>query len=259
LSVTVRAASSRATDRARLLEADPELGEGIAAEELEYATRLLVVDVMRLEPGPWQPHTHRADGTDGFALLVLRGAITREVHLADRRSAELVGPGDVLRPSSTGDSLLPHEVTLTVTEPAIVAILDERFRQVARRWPTLAAALDERLLAQAERLIVRVAIAQLGRVDQRLLALFWHLADRWGRVTPHGITVPLKLTHEALGRLVGAQRPTVSLALADLAAAGYVTHTAGVGWLLDDASRAGLEPPIAVAPPQPLAPAALAG
>ena len=27
-----------------------------------------------------------------------------------------------------------------------------------------------------------------------LLFLFWHLADRWGRVTKEGIVIPLKLT-----------------------------------------------------------------
>lgn len=54
--------------------------------------------------------------------------------------------------------------------------------------------------------------------------MLWHLADRWGRVTPDGVIVPLKLTHEALGRLVGAQRPTVTLALGELVASGRVTR-----------------------------------
>jgi CRP-like cAMP-binding protein len=228
---------------AHLLTADPDLGERIPAEERELARRLLVAEARHLEPGPWVPDLRRSDGADGFAILLLRGAVTREVHLAGRRSAELVGPGDVVRPSDADQSLVPHEVTWTVTEPTVIAILDDRFRQAACRWPSLSQAIDDRLLTQADRVAVHVAIAQLGRVDLRLLALFWHLADRWGRVTSHGVSLPLKLTHDALGRLVGAQRPTVSLALADLSRDRVLTRVATGGWLLDPDSRELLRSP----------------
>ncbi len=231
------------TEYAHLLTADPDLAEGIPSDELDHARRVLIADAVRLDAGPWDPQTRPADGSGGFALLVLRGALTREVHLAGRRSAEIVGPGDVVRAGQPDESLLPHDVTWTVTQPSIVAILDERFRQAARRWPSLAAALDERLLAQAERLAVHVAIAQLSRVELRILALFWHLADRWGRVNGQGIVLPLKLTHDAIGRLVGARRPTVTLALADLGRDGSVTRSTTGGWLLHHDSRALLEWP----------------
>jgi CRP-like cAMP-binding protein len=239
--------------QAHLLAADPDLAEGIPAADRELARRVLVAPAHDLEPGPWHPDLRCPDGSEGFALLVLRGALTREVHLAGRRSAELLGPGDVVRPARAEDSLLPHEVTWSATEPTIVAVLDQRFREAARRWPSLSVALDDRLLAQADRVAVHVAIAQLGRVDMRLLALFWHLADRWGRVTPHGVVVPLRLTHDALGRLVGAQRPTVTLALADLGRYGSVTRSASGGWLLAHASRDLLAPPdrLATRAPQP--------
>jgi CRP/FNR family cyclic AMP-dependent transcriptional regulator len=57
----------------------------------------------------------------------------------------------------------------------------------------------------------------------RLALLLWHLAARWGRVEPGGIRLPLPLTHQLLGRLVGAERPSVSHALARLSRAGLVT------------------------------------
>jgi CRP-like cAMP-binding protein len=57
----------------------------------------------------------------------------------------------------------------------------------------------------------------------RLTLLLWHLAGRFGRVEPGGIRVPLPLTHRLLGRLVGAERPSVSHALARLHTAGLVT------------------------------------
>jgi hypothetical protein len=69
-------------------------------------------------------------------------------------------------------------------------------------------------------------------VDRRLTALFWHLADRWGRVSINGVIVPLALTHRMLGQLVGARRPTVSTALSKLADRGELVRQPDASWLL---------------------------
>jgi hypothetical protein len=74
-------------------------------------------------------------------------------------------------------------------------------------------------------------ICQLPRVDERLLALMWLLAESWGQVTPAGTLLPIALTHAALGGLIGARRPTVTLALGNLTAAGVIRRQPR-GWLL---------------------------
>ena len=86
-----------------------------------------------------------------------------------------------------------------------------------------------------QRLTDQLVICQLPRVDQRVLAVMWLLAESWGQVTPGGIRLPLTLTHETLGALVGARRPTVTLALRKLSDEGSIVHQDS-GWLL-------LEPP----------------
>ena len=75
------------------------------------------------------------------------------------------------------------------------------------RYPEITAALFDRLTERSLRLATTQAISQLTRVDRRLKALFWHLAERWGRVSGDGVIVPLALTHRILGQLVGARRP----------------------------------------------------
>jgi Mn-dependent DtxR family transcriptional regulator len=60
------------------------------------------------------------------------------------------------------------------------------------------------------------------------------------------VTVPLRLTHEALGHLVGAQRPTVTLALKDLRDRRLVTRLGRDGWLLAERGRTLLESEIDV-------------
>ena len=76
------------------------------------------------------------------------------------------------------------------------------------------------------------AIAHLKRIDDRLLALLWCLAERWGRVSPDGVVVALRLPHRTLGSLVGARRPSVPTALGQLMARGEVERRPDGGWLL---------------------------
>ena len=90
----------------------------------------------------------------------------------------------------------------------------------AAQWPEIFAALVERAARRAERLVVMQAIAHLTRVDDRLLALLWCLAERWGRVVPGGVLVILRLPHRTLAGMVGARRPSVTTALGQLIARG---------------------------------------
>jgi CRP-like cAMP-binding protein len=73
-------------------------------------------------------------------------------------------------------------------------------------------------------------------VELRVHALLWHLADRFGRVTPDGVHLPVPLTHRTIGSLVGARRPTVTLAVGELERAGTVHRDGLGGWLLRPAT-----------------------
>ena len=76
-----------------------------------------------------------------------------------------------------------------------------------------------------------MAIAHHARVELRLHMLFWHLADRWGRVRADGVSVPLRLTHSILADLVSARRPSVSTVPLRAGTPGVVER-AGREWLL---------------------------
>jgi CRP-like cAMP-binding protein len=224
----------------QLLQADEELADGIPAHELPLARRLLVSERLDLDLGPWFPADLVRPGRETFAFLILAGAVARELHLLDRGTLQLLGPGDLLRPGQ-GPRGLPATMSWTALRPSSLAVLDRRFALAARRWPSLAARIQGRLLDQMDRLSLDAAVAHLPKTEQRVLAVLWHLADRWGRVTPRGVLVPLPLTHDVLGRLAAAQRPTVTLALAQLALDGMLSRVPREGWLLSPASRDVLE------------------
>jgi CRP/FNR family transcriptional regulator, cyclic AMP receptor protein len=223
------------TDVVSLLDADPELVSGIPDQDLLLARRLLMRPRYVIPAGRWAPELLQGHENGAFGVLVMQGVIIRQIDVADRHCTQLLGSGDVLQPGQAG-SLLDFPVSWTALEPSAVVMLDERFAQAAQRWPSIALNLYRRLLEQHDRAAMLGAITRLPRVDSRIVAVFWHLAERWGRVTPTGIQVPLDLTHEALGRLVGAQRPTVSLALRELADAGALTRDDRGRWVLQPGS-----------------------
>jgi CRP-like cAMP-binding protein len=80
---------------------------------------------------------------------------------------------------------------------------------------------------------VLLATTQARRADVRLRTLFWHLADRWGRMTPDGVRLELPVTHAVIARLTGLRRPTVSLNLAKLEAAGEIVRVGKSQWVLN--------------------------
>jgi CRP/FNR family transcriptional regulator, cyclic AMP receptor protein len=216
----------------RLLDVDPELGDLLRAERRELAAEELVVEVRRARVGAW-PEPLIGDRPDEPGLLILGGVLSLEVGLEERASLELLGPGDLVRPPAQLEhALLPVATAALVRSPLTFAVLDGKFAVKASRYPEIVAALVARLAERSERLATTQAVAQITGVDRRLKALFWHLAERWGRMTPHGIVVYLALSHSLLAQIVGARRPTVTTALAVLAERGELHRRPDGSWLL---------------------------
>lgn len=127
--------------------------------------------------------------------------------------------------------------------PTRLAILDGPAVARITSYPELVGAICGRAMQRSRSLAVQMAIVQHPRVEVRLSMLLWHLAERWGRVSAHGVVLPLRLTHAVLGSLVAARRPTVTIALADLARRNVVVSNQE-GWLLiGTPSRARFEAP----------------
>src|SRR3954469_5973676 len=217
-----------------LLELDPDLGRLLTPERLAEAHAELGVRQSHLARGPWHAEKLASAHPEHVGLLLLEGVLAREVLIADTVSTELLGAGDVVRPWRHDEDvqLLTVEVRWTVLSNAQLAVLDRRFAGRLVRFPEVNAMLLERLTDRAQRMAVSQAISQLNGVDRRLLALFWQLAERWGRMTTRGVAVPMALSHRVLAQLVGARRPTVSTALGELAERDELIRRDDGTWLL---------------------------
>jgi CRP-like cAMP-binding protein len=218
-----------------LLRADPDLARGLDPHRARDATQRLVARTLDIPRGTWAVERLLRDGPPAIALLVLDGLLVLEATVGEHPSTELLGPGDVLEASEQQDDagvLLPRRIEWTALEDAQVAVIDHALAVRAAQWPEVFACFLERATRRAERLVIAQAIGHLTRVDDRLLAMLWALAERWGRVVPGGVAVNVQLPHRTLAGMVGARRPSVTTALGQLTARGDLERRPGGGWLL---------------------------
>jgi CRP-like cAMP-binding protein len=229
-----------------LLDADPDLAAGIEGQELELARRRAVAAVLELEAPNWDPSELRRRGKPGWlGLFVLEGLLIRRVTVGKRTACELFGPGDVFRPWDADGEYepLPISVDWLVLEPVRMAVLDGAFIQRTAQWPSITGRVVARVAHRARYLALTQAVTHLPRAYARLLILFWLLAERWGKVGPDGVHITLPLTHEVLAMLVGAHRPTVTIAVQRLARAGLLHRKRRDRWLLTNDAIDALEHP----------------
>lgn len=220
-------------DSVSVLEADAALAEVIPPEQRAQARQATGAATLSYPAGTWQQPLLMDRLRGGYGLLLLDGIMLRRAAIEGRHAAELLGPGDLLRPwqHEWAESTLDVEWTWRVVSPARCAVLDPRWTMRAAAWPQLGAELAGRALGRSLRLVIAMSIAQQPRLDVRLLMLFWDLADRFGKVHPDGVHLDLPLTHEVLSHLAGARRPSVSGALTRLADEGRLRRS-GRHWIL---------------------------
>ena len=226
------AGGNSSNGRVSLVEEDPDLLKGFDQAAADAIRRAANAPVMELDAGPWR--RGRKPPTPIYGLFVLDGVLARGVVIQGRRSAELLGPGDVLRPSASDDidSSVDFDVAWEMLEPTRLALLDRDFANAVAPWPELTAAVMDRIMRRAHAAAFHLAVSHLKLVETRLLVVLWYYADRWGRVTPDGVVLPLRMTHSLLARIVGARRPSVSTALGRLQDRGLVDRTEAGHWVL---------------------------
>ena len=231
-----------------LSEVASELVADLDGDEQDLARRL-VLPTRRLGPGTLHLGS-LLERERCFAILLWRGLLTHRTSVAGRSMTRVLGEGDII---TAGDSYLRSEHAdeyVVSDQSAHVALLGPGVLEATRQIPDLLRSLQLRMGAQHHRLVIQMAICQLPRVEDRVLAILWLLAESWGKVSPEGTLLPIDLTHRALGELIGAKRPTVTLAVGQLArqgaaerrSTGWVLHTAPPEGILEPGDRCGARP-----------------
>lgn len=187
----------------------------------------IMAEAFRLARGPWNalddPHVRPED----LGFLVVSGALVRHVTVGSRRSGELVGPGDVIRPAQAATdpyAQIEAHTSWTVLEEVRMVAIDRGVVSACCTVPSVLAELGARMLAPSGSLAARMAMAQMPRLEVRLELLLWHLADRWGRREQGNVVLTLPLSQALLAELLCAQRTSVNAAVRRLVERGVVAR-----------------------------------
>lgn len=226
----VLAVTSRA-ELVRLFDFEPDLLAAVPAADRNLAANRLVVETATFPRGPLDvASVDEADRT--FGLLVLNGYVVRRVASFGRRAVEVLGEGDVLRPDFPRPRHDEASASWHASSDVRLGLLGERFQADVARWPALLGALIDRLSARCMDLSMQLSIAQIPNLELRILALLWHMAERWGTVGENGTMLRLPVDQSVLAELVSAQRPSVNAALRRLRERDVVVRVGPGRWIL---------------------------
>lgn len=226
------AGPAAAPEYAPVLYEDPDLAQGLTPDDRKAALSLFRAPVLRVSSPRWEPPP--LDGDRTFGLLVLDGLLGRRVRIGRAVGTELISAGDILRPweEPAGWEMIPAALDWRVFAPLRMAVIDERLTTLIGRRPQLIVNFSGRLLRRARAANYLMVVSHLPRVEDRVHATLWHVASSWGRVTPRGICIPFRLTHEVIGEIIGAHRPSVTVAVQTLQSRGRLERTPGGGYVL---------------------------
>jgi len=151
----------------------------------------------------------------GRIAVVVRGDGTRS------RTIALLQEGDALVMPAEDWQGAPGARAVAATDSEVLMVagaLDEviALDPAAGAWlvGALAQAVADRELS--------TAIALEPRLERRLILKLRQLAERWGRVTPDGVRLDLRVTHQELADMVGAARESVTVAFGRLQEQGEI-------------------------------------
>ena len=196
------------------------LFEGLPSSELERLSEYLYESRF-----PTGSSVLIADQPGEAVYVILAGSV--KVHTIQLDGTEVIlavlGAGEVLGEMSATDSL-GRSASVVALEETTVLWMDRRtFRSSVASSTALSRNLSEILSKRVRLANARlIAIASLdvpGRIASQLLSL----AREYGRVTPEGTRIPMRLTQADLAALVGASRVSVNQALGQFRKRGAIS------------------------------------
>jgi CRP/FNR family transcriptional regulator len=161
----------------------------------------------------------------GAVRLAQMGGSGGELTVDVAGPAELVGESAVLgQPRRQG---LAQALDRVKASPLPTSILDSALQSN----PDLALALARITAERSRRFQARAVLTAFADCRRRLIALLLEMAERFGEDDERGRRIGIRLTHEELGRMIGAARETVTPLLIGLRREGAIDYDRRGLWL----------------------------
>ena len=162
-------------------------------------------------------------GVVGTMAIVSAGRIAVVVRADGTRSRTiaLLQEGDALVMPAEDWQGAPDARAVAATDSEVL-IVTGALDEVVALDPAAGAWLVRALAQAVADRELSTAIALEPRLERRLLLKLRQLAERWGRVTPDGVRLDLRVTHQELADMVGAARESVTVAFGRLQDQGEI-------------------------------------
>jgi len=151
----------------------------------------------------------------------------------------LVEPGELLGLSSMiADT--PYSATAETLTPAQVAFIPARkFQRFLRSHPDVSVRVAEHLSMELHKSWEQARLLALAPSTRaKLVQLLLEWSQEHGVREAEGMSVPFHMTHEEIGRIIGASRETVSRLLSDFKRRKLIRVKAGFVFFVPDELRA---------------------
>jgi len=163
------------------------------------------------------------DTMQGPVAFVAAGrlSIVVDAEAGRSRTIALLQEGDALVLPGGGWPGAPGARMRAATD-AEVLVLNREIGDVLCSDSALGAWIVRAIAAAVADRELSVAIALEPRLERRLILKLRQLAERWGKVTPEGVRLDLRVTHQELGDMIGAARESITVALGRLQDQGEI-------------------------------------
>ena len=140
----------------------------------------------------------------------------REVTIALLEPGEIFGELEVL-----GDS--PRDTLAEALDDSQICVVGkDLFLDMVRSKPDFSFRLTKLIGARMQKIESRVEDLVFKDVPSRLAHLLLELAKAYGRETPQGVRLQIKITHQEIANLIGSIRETVSAILGEFKRDGWI-------------------------------------
>jgi CRP/FNR family cyclic AMP-dependent transcriptional regulator len=129
----------------------------------------------------------------------------------------------------------PAESAETLIESRVLLVQTSDLERIAGAYPVVAANLLSEVGARLAATNDRLAGLAFQSVPARLAAALEELSERYGRMTPRGVRIDLRLTHGQLAELVSTTRETLTKVAGWLRSEGIATLGRREIWIDDPA------------------------
>lgn len=154
-------------------------------------------------------------------VSVGRLAVVVDAEAGRSRTIALLQEGDALALPAGGWAGAPGARLRAATDSEMLVVTSP-LDDVACTDSVVGSWLMHALAAGVADRELSAAIALEPRLERRLILKLRQLASRWGKVTPEGVRLDLRVTHQELGDMVGGARESITVALGRLQDQGDV-------------------------------------